>query len=51
MGTKIKSAAVHGSGHLHVEAVLAVGKAVWKTVVLLKLSGPAEPYNNPLSFF
>lgn len=42
--------AVHSSGHLLVEAVLAVGKAVWNTIVLLKLSGPAQPHNNPLFF-
>lgn len=51
-GGENQGEALWGSGHLHVEAVLAVGKAVWNTIVLLKLSGPAEPHNNPLpSFF
>lgn len=40
----------HSSGHRLVEAVLATGKAVWDTILLLKLSGPAEPHNNPLLF-
>lgn len=31
-----------------VEAVLAVGKAVWNTIVLSNLSGPAEPLNRPV---
>lgn len=31
------------------EAVLAVGKAVWNTIVLSNLSGPAEPRNRPVS--
>lgn len=49
-GEENQGTALHGSGHLLVDAVLAVGKAVWNTIVLLKLSGPAEPHNNPLFF-
>lgn len=29
-----------------VKVVVAVGKAVWNAIWLLKLSGPDQPYNN-----
>lgn len=49
-GEENQGTALYGSGHLLVEAVLAVGKAVWNTIVLSNLSGPAEPLNNPPLF-
>lgn len=50
-GEENQGTALHGSGLLLVEAVLAVGKAVWNTIVLLMFSGHPEPHNNPLFFF
>lgn len=36
--------ALHGSSFVRV--VVTVGKAVWNAILLLKLSGPAQQYNN-----
>lgn len=46
-----RGTALYCSGHLLLEAVLGVGKAVWYTIVLSNLPGPAEPLNIPLFSF
>lgn len=46
-GEESRGTAQYGSDHPLVEAVFGVGKAVWNTIVLSSLSGPAEPLNRP----
>lgn len=40
--------ALHRSSFVRV--AVAVGKAVWNAIWLLKLSGPVQPYNNSVFF-